>query len=114
MVANPEYIPNRGDVVWLTFDRAQGHEQRGRRPACVLTPQGYNEITGMAIVCPITSKRKGYPFEVALSLPQEESAVLVDQLRAIDWRMRSAQYIGRTPLRAANEVDALVRTLLKL
>jgi len=64
--ASSRYVPNRGDIVWLEFDPQAGHEQAGRRPAVVLSPQAYNDRTGLMVCCPVTSKVKGYPFEVAL------------------------------------------------
>jgi mRNA interferase MazF len=60
------YIPERGDVVWLTFNPRSGHEQAGRRPALVLSPRSYNGKLGLPLLCPITNQVKGYPFEVAL------------------------------------------------
>ena len=63
------YVPERGDVVWISFNPQAGHEQAGRRPAVVLSPQAYNHKVGLAILCPVTNQSKGYPFEVVL--PQE-------------------------------------------
>lgn len=82
MVERP-YVPDTGDVVWLTFTPQAGHEQTGRRPALVLSPRSYNEKTSLALFCPITSRVKGYPFEV--SLPNAgpiTGVVLADQIRA--------------------------------
>ena len=95
MVEQP-WVPERGDVVWLTFDPQAGREQAGRRPALVLSPAGYNTKTGLAFTCPITSQRKGYPFEVELpsNLPVHGS-ILADHLKSVDWRDRDAAFIGR-------------------
>ncbi|WP_338540367.1 type II toxin-antitoxin system PemK/MazF family toxin [Paenibacillus tundrae] len=82
-------IPKRGDLIWLDFDPQAGHEQAGRRSAVVLSEQDFNEITGFAVVCPITSQSKDYPFEVAL--PAElpfSGVVLTDQLKSLDVRQR--------------------------
>ncbi|HVT03041.1 MAG TPA: endoribonuclease MazF [Thermoanaerobaculia bacterium] len=92
------YIPDRGDAVWLTFDPQAGHEQSGRRPAVVLSPKMYNSRTDLAVFCPITSQVKGYPFEVLLpeALPVR-GAVLADQLKSLDWRIRKAEFICALP-----------------
>ncbi len=85
------YVPSRGDVVWLTFNPQSGHEQAGRRPAVVLSPRAYNAKVGLAIFCPVTSKVKGYPFEVAL--PEGfavQGVILADQVKSLDWRARRA------------------------
>jgi mRNA interferase MazF len=91
-------VPDRGDLVWLEFDPQAGHEQAGRRPAVVLSPKIYNERTGLMLCCPITSKVKGYPFEVLLPNGLKiGGAVLADQLRNLDWKARNADLIERVP-----------------
>lgn len=91
-----DYIPARGDLVWLAFDPQAGHEQSGRRPALVISPAAYNRKVGLAIVCPITSRVKGYPFEVELPEGGEVSGViLADQVKSLDWRARRAGPAGR-------------------
>lgn len=106
-------MPERGDTVWLTFDPQAGHEQSGRRPAVVLSPREYNEPTGLAILCPVTSQIKGYPFEVALpaGLPIEGVA-LADQVRNLDWRARRASLICTVPRATTEEVLGKLQTLL--
>jgi mRNA interferase MazF len=105
--------PERGDVVWLSFSPQAGREQAGRRPALVLTPAPFNHRTGLAFVCPITSRVKGYPFEVAVQGAGEVSGVvLVDQLRSLDWRARRATAAGRAPTAVMVEVMAKLRPLL--
>ncbi len=107
--ARPDYAPRRGDVVWLTFDPQAGHEQAGRRPALVLSPEQYNRRSGFALMCPITSQRKGYPFEVVIPSGSVASGVvLADQVRSLDWRARRAALIGAAPEPVVEE------TLLKL
>lgn len=88
------YIPKRGDIVWLDFTPHAGHEQAGRRPALILSPQNYNKKTNLAITCPITSKIKPYPFTVLLpnNLPVN-GVVLCDQIRSLDWYARNATFI---------------------
>ena len=91
MVVASAYVPERGDVVWLKFDPQAGREQAGRRPALVISPRSYNRKVGLALFCPITSRVKGYTFEVLL--PEgggAQGAVLCDQVKSLDWRSRSA------------------------
>lgn len=86
------YIPERGDLVWIAFDPQAGHEQAGRCPGLVITPRTYNAKTGLALICPVTSRVKGYPFEVALPVDgYVNGVVLADQVRSLDWRARQAE-----------------------
>jgi len=106
--------PARGDVVWLSFSPQAGREQAGRRPALILTPAPFNSRVGLAFVCPITSRVKGYPFEVALDRVGGVSGViLVDQLRSLDWRARRAEPAGKAPAHVMAEVVAKLRPLLE-
>ena len=90
------YVPDRGDLVWLEFTPQAGSEQRGRRPALVLSPKSYNGKVGLALFCPLTSKVKGYPFEVELPDGYAVSGVaLSDQVKSLDWRSRKARLIDR-------------------
>lgn len=92
------YVPERGDVVWLTFDPQARHGQAGRRPAIVVSPKAYNARVGLALFCPITSKSKGYPFEVRLPEDLTVSGVILsDQVRSLDWKARRAELVGRLP-----------------
>ncbi|MBQ3059539.1 MAG: endoribonuclease MazF [Desulfovibrio sp.] len=93
-----DYIPARNDLIWLEFSPQAGHEQAGHRPALVLSPYDYNRKSGLALVCPITTKTKGYPFDVHLpdGLPIS-GIVQSDQLRSLDWRQRKARLIGQVP-----------------
>ena len=91
------YVPDCGDLVWLEFTPQAGSEQRGRRPALVLSPKTYNGKVGLALFCPISSKFKGYPFEVALPDGYSVSGVVLsDQLKSLDWRSRKVKFIERT------------------
>ncbi len=95
MVAR-EYVPDSGDLIWLDFPPQAAREQAGRRPALVLTPRGYNEKTSLAVVCPVTSHAKGYPFEVPIPAGQLiKGVILSDHLKNLDWRQRQAQKAGR-------------------
>jgi len=107
------YVPDRGHVAWLTFDQTAGHEQGGKRPALVLTPAKANSVLGLAIFCPITSKGKGYPFEVAFPPGLKiAGVVLVDQIRSFDWKARSPEYICTATNTVMNEVAEKLRVLL--
>src|SRR5512143_1514622 len=92
MVDPKLYVPKRGDVVWITLNPQAGHEQSGRRPAVVLSPGTYNGKVGLALLCPLTSQIKGYPFEVVLPTGLPISGVILsDQLKSLDWRAREAE-----------------------
>lgn len=92
-----KYIPDRGDVVWLEFDPQKGKEIQKTRPALTITPKSYNQKTSLALFMPITSKIKGYPFEVLIDLAEIQGAVLCDQIRSLDWKARKAKFIARLP-----------------
>ena len=88
------YAPERGDFVWIRLTPQAGHEQAGRRPALVLSPQAYNDKVGLALFCPVTNQVKGYPFEVQIPADLSVSGViLADQVRSLDWRARQAEFI---------------------
>lgn len=107
------YKPKRGDVVWLAFNPQTGHEQAGRRPALVLSPEEYNSKVGLAIFCPITSKVKGYPFEVIIPDGLKVSgAILSDQTKSLDWRARKAEFLCKLPTETVDEVLQKLNTLL--
>ena len=111
---NPaRYVPQRGDVVWISLDPQAGHEQSGRRPALVLSPGFYNGKAGLALLCPITSQVKGYPFEVPLDANAgARGVVLSDQVKSLDWRARRARRKGATSKDMVDRTLARVRTLL--
>ncbi len=107
------YVPDRGEIVWFTFDPQAGREQAGRRPALVLSPALYNRRASLALVCPITSHAKGYPFEVPLpkGLPAG-GVVLADHVKSADWRARRARFAGKVTESVLAEVTAKLRPLL--
>lgn len=108
------YVPDRGDAIWLNFNPQAGHEQAGHRPALVLSPASYNEAAGLALLCPITSRRKGYPFEVEiLGTTDVEGVVLADQVKRLDWRRRKAEFIEEVPEAVVSETIAKVQSLLR-
>ncbi len=101
--------PDKGDIVWLSFNPQAGREQYGRRPALVISPKEYNEKTNLAIFCPITSQVKGYPFEVKIPDNLEIGGVILsDQIKSLDWKSRKAEFICKLPM------DALIDTLNKM
>lgn len=107
------YVPERGDVVWLTFTPQVGREQAGRRPALILSPQTYNSKVGLALGCPITNLAKGYPFEVPIPDGQPVTGVILsDHIRSLDWRGRQADFITRLDPLTLAEVIARVEALL--
>ena len=113
MVSSQAYVPQCGDVVWITLNPQAGHEQAGRRPAVVLSPENYNGKIGLALLCPITSQIKGYPFEVLIpaDLPVA-GAILCDQVKSLDWRARNAELICSLPDEIISEVLQKLSTLL--
>ena len=113
MVGSKTYVPQRGDAVWITLNPQAGHEQAGRRPAVVLSPEAYNGKVGLGILCPITEQVKGYPFEVLLpaGLPVT-GAILADQVKNLDWRARNAERICALPAKTMSEVLQKLGTLL--
>jgi mRNA interferase MazF len=108
------YVPERGDIVWISLNPQAGHAQAGRRPAVVVSPRSYNGKVGLGLFCPITSQVKGYPFEVTVpsSLPVS-GVVLADQVKSLDWRARKAEFVGRLPVDARDEVLGKLGSLLE-
>ena len=113
MVKKTAYVPKRGDVVWMTMNPQAGHERAGRRPAVILSPAAYNAKVGLALVAPVTSRVKGYPFEtlVPSGLPVS-GTILSDQVRSLDWRARGAELFYELPTSVVNEVLQKLKTLL--
>ncbi len=113
MVKN--YIPERGDLVFLDFFPQMGREESGRRPALVLSPLAYNAKTGLALFCPITSKSRGYPFEVSLTENTRiHGVVLADAVKNLDWRARKASLAGHISETGLQEVSQKLALLLQL
>ena len=105
------YVPNAGDIVWISFDPQTGHEQAGHRPAVVLSPAAYNAKTSLMVCCPITAQIKNYPFEVVIA-GASPSAVLADQVESLDWRKRRAKPKGTISAVELAEVRAKTRALI--
>ena len=106
-----EYIPERGDVVWVSLGSTFGHEQKGRRPALVISPKNYNRLVGLSLICPLTSVIKGYPYEVSIGT---RGVVLSDQIRSVAWKDRQVRYITSLPSNILAEVFNKIKTLLDI
>jgi mRNA interferase MazF len=106
-----DYIPDVGDIVWINFTPQSGYEQAGHRPAVVLSPKSYNARLGLMVCVPVTTKIKGYPFEVAID---DKSVALSDQIKSVDWESRDCRYKGKTSTEAITEIKANVALLLNI
>lgn len=113
MVGKKGYVPERGDIVWLDFNPQMGHEQRGRRPALTLSFRAYNEKIGLGLFCPITSKVKGYPFEVEIVSGVIQGAVLSDQIKSLDWMERNIEFIEKIDSAKLQEVIEKIEVIIK-
>ena len=108
------YVPDTGEVVWLQFDPQAGHEQSGHRPALVISPASYNGKTGLMVCCPMSTKIKGHPFEVLAEVDGVECAVLSDQVKSLDWRVRRAKKKGVVSDDVLVHVRAKMKALLQI
>jgi len=109
------FIPHRGDVVWIDMQPQAGHKQSGRRPAIVLSPKSYNSKVGLALLCPITNQVKGYPFEVMIpSGLKVTGVVLADQVKSLDWKIRNAELCDKLPESVVLEIFKKLETLLNV
>lgn len=107
------YVPSRGDIVYLDFDPTKGHKQKGHRPAFVISPSAYNEKSFLALFMPITKHQKGYPFEVLLpSGLKTHGVILIDQIKCLDWKVRSVQFVESVPEAVIEEVQARIEPLI--
>jgi len=106
------YVPSAGDLVWMDFDPQAGREQAKRRPALVLTDQTYNRASGLAVVCPLTSKRKPYPFAFPTVVDKVEGAVLADHLKSVDWTARRAAFYSKADPALLKSVRTYIAVLL--
>ncbi len=108
-----QYVPRRGDAVWISFNPQACHEQAGRRPAIVFSPEAYNAKVGLAILCPVTNQIKGYPFEVTIPPGLDVAGVILsDQVKSLDWRARRVEFIDTLPndtiIEALQKIDTLL------
>lgn len=110
-----KFVPDRSDVIWINLNPQAGHEQAGRQPVLVITGFEYNKKVGLAILCPITNQIKGYPFEVKIpSGLQVTGAILSDQVKCLDWKVRKAEFICKLPSKVTIEVLKKLNTLIKM
>ena len=109
-----QYVPDTGDSVFLDFDPQVGRERAKRRPALVLTDLRYNRASGLAVVCPLTSKVKPYPFTLPINVGNVEGAVLVDQLKSMDWERRGAEFLSKAPANTITKVRQYIAVLLQI
>lgn len=111
--SSESYFPKKGDVVWIDFNPQSGREQAGRRPALVISSTLYNRRVRLALVCPITTRVKGYTFEVPIPEGLAVSGVvLADQAKSFDWQTRRAEFICRMPDNVLMEVTTALERLL--
>jgi mRNA interferase MazF len=108
------YVPDAGDIVWLDFDPQAGREQGRRRPALVLTDSTYNRASGLAVVCPLTSRRKPYPFSLPLIVDKVEGAILVDHLKSMDWKVRAVKFHSKADSALLSKVRSYIAVLLRI
>ncbi len=103
------YVPKKGDFIAVTFDPQSGHEQKGRRPALVVSNALFNERTGLCIVCPLTNADRAYPFHVAVTEnPHVTGFVMVEQVKSIDYRARQAKIVGKASEDLLDEVLSIL------
>lgn len=109
-----DYVPSKGDIVWLDFDPQLGREQSGLRPALIVSPASYNKKVGLALICPITSQEKGYPFEVKIPKSLKISGVILsDHVKSLDWKARNSKFIDKIPKDIMEDVTAKIYSLLE-
>ncbi|NBW78469.1 MAG: endoribonuclease MazF [Betaproteobacteria bacterium] len=108
------YVPDAGHVVWLEFDPQAGHEQAGHRPALVISPASYNRKSGLMVCCPLTTQIKGYPFEVVTQVDGVDCAVLSDQVKSLDWKIRRAKKKAVVSARVMLHVKAKMKALMQI
>ncbi len=113
MVKGKNYIPEQGDIVWVNFNPAKGHEQRGQRSAIVLSRTEYNKKIGLVVICPITSQAKGYPFEVLVDAGKIKGVILADQVRSVDWQERRVSFISKSGISIIREVKEKLAALVR-
>lgn len=112
-MVNKNYIPERGDLVWINLNPQAGHEQAGHRPALVVSPREYNYVTGLCVLFPVTSQIKGYPFEVKVNFREINGVILSDHIKNLDWKIRQAQFISKVPPNVLEEAIGLFRSLIE-
>ena len=113
MVKEVSYVPDRGDIVWLDFDPQTGHEQKGNRPALALSPKAYNEKSGLCLFVPITSKIKGYPFEIEIKTEKISGVALSDQIKSLYYKSRNVKFCDKLDDKTYDEIVEIAGLLIK-
>lgn len=111
-MTNTDYVPERGDIVWMVLDPRVGHEQSGRRPVIVLSPKELAVHTNLAVICPITSKIKGLPYEIELKGLKTNGAILPFHVRSVDITARKTKFIEKAPDVYINITAKAVRNVI--
>ena len=113
-MATRPYVPDAGDIVWLEFDLQAGPGQAGHRPALVLSPAAYNSKKGLMVCCPLSTRIKGYPFEVLTHIDGQPGVALSDQVKSLDWRVRKVKKKGAASEEVLQDVRAKIKALLQV
>jgi mRNA interferase MazF len=109
-----KYVPKPGDIVWINYDPQAGREQKGHRPAFVLSPESYNEKTGLMICCPMTRQVKGRGFEIQIELDGLPAAILVDHVKSVDWHARGISFKNQTNEKLLAATKGMINSLLQI
>lgn len=112
-MVDKKYVPDSGHIVWIDFDPVLGHEQGKHRPALVISPKSYNQKSSLALMCPVTSKIKNYPFVVPVSSGAVKGAVLTDQIKSFDWQARPVKFVGIVDKKTLTKVRSNLIALIK-
>ncbi|MGA1940733.1 type II toxin-antitoxin system PemK/MazF family toxin [Arcobacter sp. YIC-310] len=110
MVEN--YIPKKGDLVILTFDPQAGHEQKGRRPALIISNEAFNKALGLAIACPITNTNRNFPFHVKVKSEKLTGFIMTEQIKSIDFNARKVKFVERVDEEALNKVLGITKSIM--
>ena len=105
------YIPQQGDIVALTFDPQSGHEQKGRRPAIIVSNQVFNQHLGLAYACPITNTKRDFPFHVEVDSEQLTGFIMVEQMKSIDYKSRKVKFIEKAKQETLDEVLRIMESI---
>ncbi len=108
-----KYIPEQGDVVILTFDPQSGHEQKGRRPAIIVSNRTFNQYLGLAFACPITNTKRGFPFHIRYDGKNVSGYIMTEQLKSIDYNTRKIKFIEKADIDTINQILGIVDSILE-
>ncbi len=108
-----KYIPELGDIVALTFDPQSGHEQKGRRPAIIISNKVFNQHLGLAYACPITNTKKDFPFHIKVNSEQITGFIMVEQMKSIDYKTRKIKFIEKAKQEIIDEVLGIIESIIQ-